>query len=199
MAIPFTILRSLNFSGAGFSAIKTKAINELGMGSNAKLQLQFNDRHWYGLGCNGDTYADLGYQTTWEATRAQDGEKGIIVNYRGGTTAIDALNDSRTLPVKAGEFLAQFERVLPGVTGQWNDKATLTVSLRNPWALGSYSYFRVGQYTAFAGAEGERSGNCHFAGEHTSIDYQGYLNGAVDTGIIAANEILADLRLPTVD
>ena len=45
-----------------------------------------------------------------------------------------------------------------------------------------------------SGAEGERSGNIHFAGEHTSTDFQGYLNGAVDTGISAAKEILTDLR-----
>jgi len=197
MAIPFSILRGVDFSGAGFSPVKKKAINELGMGSNAKLQLQFEHRSWYDLDCTGDTYADLGYQTTWEATRAQDGDKGIIVNYRGGTAAT-ALNGANAT-AKAEEFLDQFEHVLPGITEQWNDKAMLTVSVRNPWALGSYSYFKVGQYTAFAGAEGERSGNCHFAGEHTSIDYQGYLNGAVDTGIIAAKEILTDLRLPTAD
>ena len=43
---------------------------------------------------------------------------------------------------------------------------------------------------AFAGAEHERAGNCHFAGEHTSHDFQGYLQGAVETGERAAGEIL---------
>jgi monoamine oxidase len=33
-----------------------------------------------------------------------------------------------------------------------------------------------------------------FAGEHTSQDFQGYLNGAVETGARAAGEILADLK-----
>jgi monoamine oxidase len=45
--------------------------------------------------------------------------------------------------------------------------------------------------------EREREGralNCHFAGEHTSIDFQGYLNGAVETGQRAANEVIAALR-----
>ena len=42
--------------------------------------------------------------------------------------------------------------------------------------------------------EGRRQGNCLFAGEHTSIDFQGYLNGAVETGQRAAAEILADLK-----
>ena len=41
---------------------------------------------------------------------------------------------------------------------------------------------------------GVPEGNCHFAGEHTSVDFQGYLNGAVETGERAANEILADLK-----
>jgi monoamine oxidase len=42
--------------------------------------------------------------------------------------------------------------------------------------------------------ERAREGNCHFAGEHTSIDFQGYLNGAVETGERAAGEIPADLK-----
>jgi monoamine oxidase len=52
----------------------------------------------------------------------------------------------------------------------------------------------VGQYQRFAGMEGRRQGNCFFAGEHTSIDFQGYLNGAVETGQRAAGEILADFK-----
>jgi monoamine oxidase len=52
----------------------------------------------------------------------------------------------------------------------------------------------VGQYTTFCGIEGEREGNCFFAGEHTSLDFQGYLNGAVETGERAAEEVLADLK-----
>jgi len=41
---------------------------------------------------------------------------------------------------------------------------------------------------------GERSGNCHFAGERTSIDAQGYLNGAVESGKRVSTEILADVK-----
>ena len=63
------------------------------------------------------------------------------------------------------------------------------------WTKGSYSYWKVGQYTTFVGHGGaSEQGNCHFAGEHTSIDFQGYLNGAVETGQRAASEILADLK-----
>jgi len=48
----------------------------------------------------------------------------------------------------------------------------------------------VGQYQKFGTAESDISGRCHFAGEHTTQDYQGYLNGAVFTGARAAAEVL---------
>jgi monoamine oxidase len=34
----------------------------------------------------------------------------------------------------------------------------------------------------------------HFAGEHCSQDYQGYIQGGADEGIRAAAEIVADYR-----
>ncbi len=39
-----------------------------------------------------------------------------------------------------------------------------------------------------------RRGKVHFAGEHTSQDFQGYLNGGVETGDRAAAEILQDYK-----
>lgn len=35
----------------------------------------------------------------------------------------------------------------------------------------------------------------HFAGEHTSIDWSGYLNGAVESGQRAAREIVKAIGL----
>jgi hypothetical protein len=37
----------------------------------------------------------------------------------------------------------------------------------------AYSCLRQGQYTAFNSIQGRRSGNLRFAGEHTSVDFQG--------------------------
>jgi monoamine oxidase len=185
LALPFSILRSsVDLSRAGFSRRKLRAIAELGMGTNAKLQLQFDRRHWERLGCNGDTLADTWYQNTWDVTRAQRGRAGILVDYTGGDT------DAHT----PQQFLQQLEAVLPGISARWNGKATLDRWVDNPWTKGSYSYWKVGQYTDFAGVEGRREGNCHFAGEHTSTDFQGYLNGAVQTGQSAAQELIAGLR-----
>ena len=192
LALPFSMLRTVDTTKAGFSTVKQRAITKLGMGTNSKLQLQFTDRHWYGLDNNGNTYSDTGYQDTWEVTRAQPGATGILVDYTGGT--IGASFGSGTLQARAQQFLAQLEPVLPGITKKYNGRATLDYWQGYEWTRGSYSYFKVGQYTSFASAEAERSGNCHFCGEHTSQDFQGYLNGAVETGERACDEILADLK-----
>jgi monoamine oxidase len=193
LALPFSIMRSsVDWSKAGFSPVKARAINELGMGTNSKLHVQFSDRHWYGLDNNGNTYADTGYQNTWEVTRAQAGKSGILVDYTGGT--IGASFGSGTPTSRAQQFLSQIEPVLPGISAKFNGRATIDYWTAYPWTKGSYSYWKVGQYTAFAGAERERSGNCHFAGEHTSIDFQGYLNGGVESGERAASEILSDFK-----
>lgn len=196
LTVPFSILRSsVDISRAGFRPLKTAAIQELGMGTNSKLHLQFTDRHWHSLGSNGDTIADTGYQNTFDVVRGQPGKSGMLVDYTGGSIGEGLITG--TVEERAIRFLQQIEPVLPGLSAKWNGKAARDYWLGNPYSLGSYSYRKIGQYTKFAGIEGEREGimgNCHFAGEHTSIEYQGYMNGAVESGERAANEIAADLK-----
>jgi monoamine oxidase len=191
LTLPFSLLREVNYSRAGFEQLKITAIEELAMGTNSKLHLQFIQRLWSSLGCNGETFADTGYQNTWEVSRAQPGAAGILVDYTGGN--IGASFGSGTPTSRAEQFLTQIEPVLPGLAGLWNGRATVDFWPAYPWTKGSYSYWKVGQYTRFSGMESRRQGNCHFAGEHTSQDFQGYLNGAVETGERAAAEVIDDL------
>jgi len=196
LALPFSLLRNVNYSKAGFEPLKVTAIKELPMGTNSKLHVEFKDRFWYGAGNNGNTYADTGYQNTWEVSRAQGGGKGkgLLIDYTGGN--IGASFGNGTPSSRAQQFMGQIQPLFPGIdiTSRWTGRVTLDFWTAYPWTKGSYSYWKVGQYTKFSGMEKERQGNCHFAGEHTSQDSQGYLNGAVETGERAANEILGDLK-----
>jgi monoamine oxidase len=189
IAIPFSILRNVNLKKAQFEPRKMRAINELGMGTNTKMHVGFQNRFWRNLGCNGETYADTGYQNTWEVSRGQAGTAGLLVDYTGGN--IGASFGSGTATSRAQQFLGQIEPLLPGATANWNGNATIDFWTGNEWTKGSYSYWRVGQYTAFAGMERAEQNGCHFAGEHTSIDFQGYLQGGVETGARSAAEIVA--------
>jgi monoamine oxidase len=189
LALPFSIMRrSVDWSRAGFGPEKSRAIRELGMGTNSKLNVGFRTRYWRTLGCNGDTYADTGFQNTWEVSRGQPGKAGILVDYTGGRIG-DSFR-SGTPSTRTRQFLAQLEPLLPGVSAQWDGNATVDHWPSYPWTRGSYSYYKPGQYTAFGAAEEEVSGACHFAGEHTTQDFQGYLQGAVFSGERAATEVL---------
>ena len=201
LAIPFSVLRTLDYSRAGFDDLKRTAITQLGAGRNAKLQLQFATRYWNTRGpwgvSTGDSYTDLGYQNTWDVTRAQAGPTGILVNYTGGSIAAafaprapySTADDDQQVAKYAKSFLAKLESVFPGITNQWNGKATLSTPSRDPDLLASYSYWRVGQYTAFSGYEGVAQGPIHFAGEHCSQDFQGYMEGGAREGARAALEV----------
>ncbi|MDP2328603.1 MAG: NAD(P)/FAD-dependent oxidoreductase [Dehalococcoidia bacterium] len=202
LTLPFAVLRTLDRSGAGFDARKEQAITELGAGRNGKLQLQFTSRYWNQSGpwgkSNGATYSDTGYQATWEVTRGQAGASGIMVDYTGGdvtgaistNTAYSGTPDQRVSQAAQG-FLGQIEPVFPGLGAQWNGRATLSVQHRDPNLRLAYSYYRPGQYSAFGGYEAAPQGRIHFAGEHTTQDFQGYMEGGAITGVRAAGEVLS--------
>src|SRR4030095_6419904 len=65
-----------------------------------------------------------------------------------------------------------------------------------PFALGSYAAYRPGQ-TVFEGIEGRRVANLHFCGEHTSVVFQGLMEGACATGAFTAQAVLNDMGLPS--
>ncbi|HEV3102065.1 MAG TPA: FAD-dependent oxidoreductase [Candidatus Dormibacteraeota bacterium] len=210
MTIPFSVLRTIltsdaAYRAAGFTDLKQTAIQQLGYGKNAKLQLQFDSRLWNHSGpwgiSTGTSFADTGYQAGWDVTRAQEGATGILVDYTGGGVPLATFNGNPNDPaVVAGfarTYLDQLEDVFPGVSRLWNGRATLSVPRIDPNLLGSYSYWKVGQYTLFSGYEGARqpditTGKCHFAGEQSSTSFQGFMEGGAEEGARAAQEIISD-------
>ena len=210
LALPFAVLRTLDYRKARFDSMKNQAIQQLGRGRNDKLQLQFKSRFWDGTGSwpgtgNGNSYADTGYQNTWEVTRSQPGTTGILVDYTGGNVAGSfapstpysaATNPQVT--AYAMTFLKQLEPVYTGITAFWNGRATLSVPALDPNLNCSYSYWRVGQYHTFSGYEKARqpfpNGPIHFAGEHCSQDFQGFMEGGASEGVRAASEIVGDYK-----
>jgi monoamine oxidase len=207
LALPLGVLQTLNFASAGFDARKTGQIKAMRMGSNSKLHLQFSSRMWNQTGpwpgvSNGESYADIGYQNTWDVTRAQSGVQGILVDYTGGNLAGTynagaPFSDQTNAKVVtyARTFLAQVEAVFPGITAAWNGRATLSAWPKNPYSWGAYSYWPTAYCQNYAGYERVRQGNTHFAGEHCSIDFQGYMEGGAAEGQRAASEVLADYGL----
>jgi monoamine oxidase len=203
LALPFSVLREVDISKAGFDALKRKAIKELGDGRNAKTQLQFRARHWNGTGTwpgvsTGSSYSETGYQCGWDATRAQTGASGILNFYSGGSVTLAqkakqpfTSNGNAQARTDAETALAAGEPVFPGLANLWNGKFTQSLPHLHPLMRASYAYYRVGQYSAFGGYEGVPQGQVFFAGDHTSMDFQGFMEGGASEGERAAKEVLA--------
>jgi monoamine oxidase len=203
LAIPFAVLADVDTAEAGFDARKKRAIANLGRGHNGKLNIQFDRRGWRGTGpwpgiSNGSSFSDVGLQETWDVSRAQgnpDRDPGILVHYSGGNIT-DAKKsnvgfaraDSPLVVADVLHALPEFEKVYPGL--RWNGLAAESVPHRSPFFNNSYSYWRVGQYTDFAGSEGLPQGGVHFCGEHTSIDFQGFMEGGASTGKATAQDLI---------
>ncbi len=206
LALPFSVLRTLDYVRAGFDPLKRRAIAELTYGTNSKLQLQFDSRFWRGRGAwpgigNGFIITDVGFQTSWEVTRGQTGESGIFNLFSGGLSGAGFLPDGPyTTALESGRtdryaqhFLGQLEQVWPGAASHYTGAATLSYPTGDPNLLGSYPIYTVGQLTSFGGYEAVPQGHVHFAGDHTTLEFIGFMEGAARGGERAAAEILAEL------
>jgi monoamine oxidase len=205
LTLPFSTLRHVDYRRAGFDPLKQVAIKELGYGTISKLFLQFDQPYWLNDGpwphsSSNFIITDLDIQTFWDASAGQTGSSGLLVNYTSGPrgaayappTAYSTIDDSEQIELYAQNCLRQLEYVLPGISAHYTGRAALSYATGDPYLLGSYSCWRIGQYTHFAGYEGVRQGPIHFAGEHCSIFFQGFMEGGAREGARAAREIIQE-------
>jgi monoamine oxidase len=205
LALPFSTLRHVDYSQAGFDALKQEAITQLGYGTISKLFLQFDTRYWNDEGPwpgphSGFIITDLALQVLWDGSLGQAGPDGLLVNYMGGAFGAaysppmpyTTTHDAELIQQYAQRSLEQAEHIFPGISAHYTGAAALSYPTGNPYLRGSYACWGVGQYTRFAGYERVRQGPIHFAGEHCSLEVQGYMEGAAREGARAAREILQD-------
>jgi monoamine oxidase len=196
LALPFTLLREVRID-VEMPEAKRRAIAELGYGTNAKLMIGFNQRPWRAHGANGASMSDLAFQTTWETSRKQPGNAGILTNFTGGRHGVELGNDSAA--GQAARAVADLERLFPGVVAAREGAREARMHWpTHPWTRGSYACFRPGQWSALRGAIGEPVGGLHFAGEHCALETQGFMEGGCESGEIAADAVATRLGLAQV-
>ena len=194
--VPFSVLREVEgLQALALTPVKRQCISTLGYGQNTKRMVGFKSRHWRERqgtlpAASGYTFTDLPSQTFWESSRAQPGKSGIMTTFLGGSAAIDPTRGS------IDSILSDLEAICPGTRSLYDGNQVLFRWPDNPFVKGSYTCPRVGQYTTLIGSPGETElgGKLLFAGEHVSVRYQGYMNGAVQTGNQAARSLIAELR-----
>ena len=129
----------------------------------------------------------MSYGTIWEGNEEQAGRSGILTLLAGGT----ASDQTQALVAKGG-----IGRFADGLAWLGTEAAELGASRQVVWesdplARGGYAFFDPSFDPSLRDWLARPAGRLFFAGEHTSIRWQGYMNGAVESGRRAAAEIAA--------
>jgi monoamine oxidase len=190
LALPFTKLREVGgLDKLNLSAPKLKSIRELGYGDNTKIMVGTTSRPWTGAAARlpvkstGAFYSDE-FQLVWDTSRGQQGSRGILTNF------LTATNDQAAALARMQSGL---QHISPEIAESLDTSNIASFFwTRYPFAKGSYSTARVGQYTTLLepAATPELGNRLHFAGEHTSADFPGFMCGGVQSGERVAAALL---------
>jgi monoamine oxidase len=184
ITIPAVKMRSLKFDPP-LPPPQRSAITRLRYGPVTKTLLQCDRRFWRG-GRRPLAYGtDLPIGAVWDGNEEQKGKAGILCLMAGGSASAEA----RELLARHGP---------PGLLGQleWLGASKTTVLAthavtweEDQWAGGGYAVFDPQYDPGLREWLARPHGRILFAGEHTSLRWQGYMNGAVESGLRAAAEV----------
>ncbi len=192
LALPASVLRRVPITPA-LPAQQHEAIARLKYGRATRTLLQFSHRFWRAAGRPRAFGSDLPFGAVWEGNEEQRGRAGIITLLAGGsasdaTQAIVARDGTRGLATALDWLGSADARLLHTRQIVWES---------DPWARGGYAYFDPAFDPSLRQWLARPFGRLFFAGEHTSFRWQGYMNGAVESGRRAAAEIVATHTIAT--
>jgi monoamine oxidase len=188
-AIPATLLREVVFEPP-MPAPQQQAIRNLKYGAATKTALQFTRPAWRRRGRPRGFGTPLPIGAVWDGNEEQ---RGSILTLLAGGGASEA---TRQLLETGGPARIVRELDWLGLSGA---RVTAWTSLsweHESWSRGGYAYFDPGFQPALRYWLARPFGRVVFAGEHTSLRWQGYMNGAVETGLRAAEEVRMLTHMP---
>ena len=183
MALPASTMKKVAFVPS-LPDDQWRAITTLRYGPATRVLLQFDRRFWRRLGRPTAYGTDQPTGAVWDGNEQQPGKPGILSLLAGG----DAAREVQAL-IRAGgwnglvrqlAWLGPPSRLLYATTVQWDKDA---------WARGGYAVFDPKFDPVLRSWLSRPAGRIAFAGEHTSDRWQGYMNGAIESGKRAALEV----------
>ncbi len=185
VALPASTAREVVFEPE-LGAPHRQALTSLKYGPATRLLLQFKKRFWQKADRPSAFGTDQAFGAVWDANEHQRGPSGILSFLAGGAASKGIQDLLRTGGVDGIvdrlRWLGRPSDVAGSKTITWED---------DPWARGGYAFFDPAFDPAWRDWLARPHGRVMFAGEHTSMRWQGYMNGAVESGHRAAAEIAA--------
>ena len=206
LALPFTVLRRVDMQ-IQLPETLNRFIYEGDLGVNEKVFAGFNQKIWRQQnGFIKEIWIDQRFSQAWEATQRQRYQReGALTFFLGGNDAI-AVQEG-TAEFQGRRCVEHSAGAIAGLQSAGNGQFFRTNWAMDPFANGAYSSYRPGQLTEFADffyiesddlqeRQDVAVGNLIFAGEHLSDEFYGYMNGAAQTGRLAAEVVALRLAAP---
>ena len=175
----------------GLPQAQRDALAGLRYGRATKTLLQFDRHSWRRIGHPRACATDLDLGAIWDASEDQRGSGGILALLAGGsastaTQSLLAMGGAQRLAGRLRFFGLGRARLIAARSVTWED---------DPWARGAYAFFASSFPPSARRLLAVPWRRVFFGGEHTSITWQGYMNGAVESGLRAAAEVFASTKL----
>jgi monoamine oxidase len=190
IAIPFTILRLITIN-VPMPPAKIRCINEIGYGNSSKFVLGVTNKPWRGSGNQGYTFTDLSFGCGWDSSQMQSDRDGSFTIFGGGDFSDMVFRENEEKLVD--KFLPDLDTIYPGTKKAFSKKTMKFCWVSNPYSKAAYSAFKTGQWSTIAGWEAVPVEQIYFAGEHVSSNFQGYMNGAAQTGRMAVELMMKSI------
>lgn len=186
-AVPFSVQKNIEVDPA-FSIEKQRAIEELPYLSASKIFLQSKKRFWASAGESGFAMTDLPIGQVWDMTYQQRGTRGILQAFPISlhSRSVTAMSENERIDFA----LQQVELIYPGIREHFEGGATKCWD-EDEWARGASAYYKPGQFSSLLPHVARPEGRIHFAGEHTSVWIDGWMQGALESGNRVAREVNA--------
>lgn len=199
-AIPFTRLRLFEIDPL-FKNRKMQAIRQVNYNGAQKTLLLCNKRFWEQTNNGqkvegGGSITDLAITTIWYPSNPTDGDYGVLL--ASYNIDEDATRVGNLLPEERYEVIKREVERVHGLAPHALDSIVIDAKTIN-WdrydlTLGAFCWYHQDQNQLFAyeSSTPEYNGRIFFAGEHTS-PYNGWMQGAIQSGAYAANAIALEL------
>jgi monoamine oxidase len=183
LAVPVTLLHEMSFAPA-LPEIQQRAFESLTDGPATKVVLRGSKRWWRRRGRPRAFATNLPIGAVWET--AEDQPKAAMLTLLAGGNASAAVNT-----IIEREGVVGVTTRLRWLGGGRKDKPEL-IKMRwddDPWARGGYAVFTPAFDPGLHAVLARGAGRILFAGADTTMEFQGYMNGAVESGVRAADEL----------
>jgi len=185
IALPATTARAVEFTPR-LPVQQRTAIASLPYGPATRVLLQFERPFWRKRGRPRGFGTSLPIGAVWDASEHQRGSSAMLMLLAGGRGSAEC---RQLLAAEGPEGMVNHLRWLgrpSSLSALWH-----TSWEDDPLARGGYAVFSPDFDPLLRAWLRRPAGRVVFAGEHTSVKWQGFMNGAVESGHRAAAEISA--------